>query len=205
MSGSSARQRAIEAMSNHPTTTVPLNFAETPAGELFGSNVFSTKVMKDRLPKEIYKNVLGTIEEGAKLDSSVADVIAAAMKDWAIEKGATHYTHVFYPLTGSTAEKHDSFLTPDGEGGALSEFSGAQLIQGEPDASSFPSGGLRQTFEARGYTAWDVTSPAYILENPNGTTLCIPTAFISWTGEALDKKTPVLRSMQALDVQANRI
>jgi glutamine synthetase len=121
------------------------------------------------------------------------------MKDWAIEKGATHYTHVFYPLTGSTAEKHDSFLAPDGNGSAMAEFSGAQLIQGEPDASSFPSGGIRQTFEARGYTAWDVTSPAYILENPNGTTLCIPTAFVSWTGEALDKKTPVLRSMQALD------
>ncbi len=205
MSGSSARQHAIEAVTNHKPTTVPLNFAETPAGELFGSNVFSTKVMKTRLPKDIYKSVVSTTDGGAKLDSSIADVVAAAMKDWAIEKGATHYTHVFYPLTGSTAEKHDSFLTPDGEGGALSEFSGAQLIQGEPDASSFPSGGLRATFEARGYTAWDVTSPAYILENPNGTTLCIPTAFISWTGEALDKKTPVLRSMQALDIHANRI
>jgi len=205
MSGSSARLRAIEAVTNYRPTTPPLNFAETPAGELFGSNVFSARVMKERLPKEIYKSVLKTIEEGAKLDSSVADVIASAMKDWAIEKGATHYTHVFYPLTGSTAEKHDSFLAPDGSGAALSEFSGKQLIQGEPDASSFPSGGLRQTFEARGYTAWDVTSPAYILENPNGTTLCIPTAFISWTGEALDKKTPVLRSMQALDTQARRI
>ena len=205
MSGSSARQRAIEAVNNYSPTAEPLNFAETPAGELFGSNVFSTKVMKIRLPKEIYKSVLATVNEGAKLDSSVADVVASAMKDWAIEKGATHYTHVFYPLTGSTAEKHDSFLTPDGAGGALSEFSGQQLIQGEPDASSFPSGGLRATFEARGYTAWDVTSPAYILENPNGTTLCIPTAFISWTGEALDKKTPVLRSMQALDIHAKRI
>ena len=205
MSGSSARQRAIEAVNIYSPTAEPLNFAETPAGELFGSNVFSTKVMKIRLPKEIYKSVLATVDEGAKLDSSVADVVASAMKDWAIEKGATHYTHVFYPLTGSTAEKHDSFLTPDGAGGALSEFSGQQLIQGEPDASSFPSGGLRATFEARGYTAWDVTSPAYILENPNGTTLCIPTAFISWTGEALDKKTPVLRSMQALDIHANRI
>ncbi len=121
------------------------------------------------------------------------------MRDWAIEKGATHYAHVFYPLTGLTAEKHDSFLEPDGKGGALAEFSAKQLIKGEPDASSFPSGGIRATFEARGYTAWDVTSPAYILENPNGTTLCIPTAFCSWTGEALDKKTPVLRSMQALN------
>ena len=121
------------------------------------------------------------------------------MKDWAIEKGATHYAHVFYPLTGATAEKHDSFLSPDGDGGAIAEFSGAQLIQGEPDGSSFPTGGIRATFEARGYTIWDVTSPAYIMENPNGTTLCIPTAFVSWTGEALDKKTPVLRSMQALN------
>ena len=130
----------------------------------------------------------------------VITVVANAMKDWAIEKGATHFTHVFYPLTGLTAEKHDAFLVPDGEGGAIAEFSGKLLIQGEPDASSFPSGGLRATFEARGYTAWDVTSPAYILENPNGTFLCIPTAFVSWTGEALDKKTPLLRSLQALIV-----
>jgi glutamine synthetase len=205
MSGSSARLRAIEAVTNYRPMTPPLNFAETPAGDLFGCNLFSTKVMKDRLPEETYRTLLKTIENGAKLDLSVADIVAGSMLDWAIEKGATHYTHVFYPLTGSTAEKHDSFLTPDGAGGAISEFSGKQLIQGEPDASSFPSGGLRQTFEARGYTAWDVTSPAYILENPNGTTLCIPTAFISWTGEALDKKTPVLRSMQALDKQARRI
>jgi glutamine synthetase len=205
MSGSSARLRAIEAVTNYRPMSPPLNFSETPAGELFGSNVFSIKVMKERLPKEIVKSISKTIDDGAKLDSSVADVVAAAMKDWAIEKGATHYTHVFYPLTGSTAEKHDSFLVPDRAGSAVSEFSGDQLIQGEPDASSFPSGGIRQTFEARGYTAWDVTSPAYILENPNGTTLCIPTAFISWTGEALDKKTPILRSMQALNTQAKRI
>jgi glutamine synthetase len=131
--------------------------------------------------------------------------VAAAMKDWAIEKGATHYAHVFYPLTGLTAEKHDSFLSPDGSGAAIVEFTGSQLVQGEPDASSFPSGGIRATFEARGYTAWDVTSPAYILENANGTTLCIPTAFVSWTGEALDKKTPLLRSMKALNTQATRI
>ncbi len=146
-----------------------------------------------------------TIETGAKLDPTIADVVASAMKDWAIEKGATHYAHVFYPLTGFTAEKHDSFLAPDGKGGALAEFAGKTLIQGEPDASSFPYGGIRATFEARGYTAWDVTSPAYILENPNGTTLCIPTAFVSWTGEALDKKTPLLRSMQALNKQAQRV
>lgn len=205
MSGSTGRLQAIAAVTNYTSTTQPLNFADTPSGDLFGANVFNTNVMKQRLPKEIYKSLMKTIENGEKLDSSVADVVAAAMKDWAIEKGATHYTHVFYPLTGLTAEKHDSFLAPDGNGGAMNEFSGKQLIQGEPDASSFPSGGIRQTFEARGYTAWDVTSPAYILENPNGTTLCIPTAFVSWTGEALDKKTPVLRSMQALDKQAQRI
>ena len=205
MSGSSARLQAIAAVTNYQSQSAPLNFAEESASEVFGANVFSTKVMKDRLPKTVYKSLMKTIEGGEKLDSSVADVVAVAMKDWAIEKGATHYTHVFYPLTGSTAEKHDSFLAPDGNGGAVAEFSGSQLIQGEPDASSFPSGGIRQTFEARGYTAWDVTSPAYLLENDNGTTLCIPTAFVSWTGEALDKKTPVLRSMQALDQQARRI
>ncbi|HVX59198.1 MAG TPA: glutamine synthetase III [Pirellulales bacterium] len=161
--------------------------------------------MKARLPKPIYKKLVQTIEAGEKLDPSIADIVAAAMKDWAISKGATHYAHVFYPLTGATAEKHDSFLTPDGNGAALTEFSGKQLIQGEPDGSSFPTGGIRSTFEARGYTIWDVTSPAYILENCNGTTLCIPTAFVSWTGEALDKKTPVLRSMQALNKQAQRV
>src|ERR1041385_8554049 len=161
--------------------------------------------MKNRLPKPAYKALCTNIESGAKLDPAIADVVAAAMKDWAIEKGATHYAHVFFPLTGLTAEKHDSFLSPDGSGGALVEFSGKQLIQGEPDGSSFPTGGIRATFEARGYTIWDVTSPAYILENPNGTTLCIPTAFVSWTGEALDKKTPLLRSIQALNTQAQRI
>src|SRR5688572_19118299 len=161
--------------------------------------------MQERLPKEVFKSLKKTIDRGEKLDPTVADAVAAAMKAWAIEKGATHYAHVFFPLTGLTAEKHDSFIEPDGNGGAMPEFSGKQLIQGEPDASSFPSGGIRNTFEARGYTAWDVTSPAYILENPNGTTLCIPTAFVSWTGEALDKKTPVLRSMKALNTQAQRI
>ncbi|MFM8538998.1 MAG: glutamine synthetase III, partial [Planctomycetaceae bacterium] len=144
-------------------------------------------------------------KQGKPLDPSIADAVALAMKDWAIEKGATHYAHVFYPLTGLTAEKHDSFLTPTGDGDAIAEFSGKELIQGEPDASSFPSGGLRATFEARGYTAWDPTSAAYILDNPNGTTLCIPTAYCSWTGEALDKKTPLLRSMQAVDKQARRV
>jgi len=192
-------------VTNWQPTGPALNFASTPVSELFGANVFSLSEMKKRLPKSIYKSVMKTIKSGTKLDPTVADIVALAMKDWAIEKGATHYAHVFYPLTGLTAEKHDSFLAPDGEGGALAEFSGQQLIQGEPDGSSFPSGGIRATFEARGYTIWDVTSPAYILENPNGTTLCIPTAFVSWTGEALDKKTPVLRSMQALNKQAQRV
>ncbi|MCA9264881.1 MAG: glutamine synthetase III [Planctomycetales bacterium] len=203
--GGSARQAAIAAVTGYKPHAAPLNFAETPTQDLFAANVFSKKVMKDRLPKNIFKTLLKTIESGEKLDPSVADVVATAMKDWAIEKGATHYAHVFFPLTGATAEKHDSFLAPDGEGGAIAEFSGSQLIQGEPDGSSFPTGGIRQTFEARGYTIWDVTSPAYILENPNGTTLCIPTAFVSWTGEALDKKTPVLRSMEVLNRQSQRV
>ncbi len=205
MSGSATRLQAIAAVTNYRPISAPLNFAETKPGELYGTNVFGLAEMRKRLPKEVFKSLRKTIESGAKLDMTTADAVAGAMRDWAIEKGATHYAHVFYPLTGLTAEKHDSFLTPDGNGGAVAEFSGKTLIQGEPDASSFPSGGLRATFEARGYTAWDVTSPAYILENPNGTTLCIPTAFVSWTGEALDKKTPVIRSMQALNRQAQRI
>ena len=205
MSGIQARLNAISAIINYKPSHAPLNFSETKPTDVFGSNVFNDKVMKERLPKHVYKSLKNTIAFGEKLDASIADVVANAMKDWAIEKGATHFTHVFYPLTGLTAEKHDAFLVPDGEGGAIAEFSGKLLIQGEPDASSFPSGGLRATFEARGYTAWDVTSPAYILENPNGTFLCIPTAFVSWTGEALDKKTPLLRSLQALNKQAKRV
>ena len=205
MKSNTARQDAIAAVTAYEPIEEPLNFLDTPMKSLFGCNVFSKSVMKERLPKDIFKKVMRTIENGDKLDSAIADTVASAMRDWAIEKGATHYTHVFFPLTGSTAEKHDSFLSPDGEGGAIAEFSGKQLIQGEPDASSFPSGGIRATFEARGYTAWDVTSPAYIMENPNGTTLSIPTAFVSWTGEALDKKTPILRSMQALNAHAQRI
>ncbi|HEY0794080.1 MAG TPA: glutamine synthetase III [Chthoniobacterales bacterium] len=205
MSASISRLQAISAASNFKSSASPVNFRGIFATELYGSNVFSPTVMKDRLPKTIYKSVMQTIESGAKLDATVADVVAAAMKDWAIEKGATHYAHVFYPLTGISAEKHDSFLSPDGLGSAITEFSGKTLIQGEPDASSFPSGGLRSTAEARGYTAWDVTSPAYIFENPNGATLCIPTAFVSWTGDVLDSKTPLLRAMQALDQQARRV
>ncbi len=205
MSGIQARLNAISAIINYKPAHAPLNFHDTKPTEVFGSNVFNDKVMQERLPKAVYKSLKKTIAFGEKLDPSIADVVANAMKDWAIEKGATHFTHVFYPLTGLTAEKHDAFLVPDGKGGALAEFSGKLLIQGEPDASSFPSGGLRATFEARGYTAWDVTSPAYLLENPNGTFLCIPTAFVSWTGEALDKKTPLLRANQALNKQAQRV
>lgn len=205
MSGIQARLNAISAVTTYKSTAAPLNFAETKPTDLFGSNVFNHKVMQERLPGVAFKSLKKTIEYGEKLDPTLADIVANAMKDWAIEKGATHFTHVFYPLTGMTAEKHDAFLAPDGNGGALAQFSGHMLIQGEPDASSFPSGGLRTTFEARGYTAWDVTSPAYILENPNGTFLCIPTAFVSWTGQALDKKTPLLRSLQALNTQAKRI
>ncbi len=205
MSGIQARLNAISAVINYKPMHAPLNYHDTKPTDIFGSNVFNDKAMKDRLPKAVYKSLKKTIELGEKLDASIADVVANTMKDWAIEKGATHFTHVFYPLTGMTAEKHDAFLVPDGKGGAIAEFSGKLLIQGEPDASSFPSGGLRSTFEARGYTAWDVTSPAYILENPNGTFLCIPTAFVSWSGEALDKKTPLLRSNQVLNVQAKRV
>src|SRR6476661_2435079 len=161
--------------------------------------------MQKRLPKSVFKSVIATIENAAPLDPAVADAVASAMKDWALEKGATHYAHVFYPLTGLTAEKHDSFLEPVGDGSALAEFAGKTLVQGEPDASSFPSGGLRNTFEARGYTGWDVTSPAYVLENPNGNTLCIPTVFVSMTGEALDHKTPLLRSQQAMADNAERV
>jgi len=205
MSGNKARLQAVSELSQTNKLETTFDFIGDSAQELFGSNVFSLRVMKERLPKDAFRSLKKTIELGTPLDENIADVVAAAMKDWSISKGATHFTHVFFPLTGLTAEKHDSFLTPDGEGGALTEFEGKTLIKGEPDASSFPSGGIRTTFEARGYTAWDVTSPAYIMENHNGSTLCIPTVFISWTGEALDKKTPLLRSMQALDKQAKRI
>jgi glutamine synthetase len=172
--------------------------------EVFGDNVFGLHQMKSRLPKPQFEALLSTIRSGTELDASVADAVAVAMKDWALERGATHFTHWFQPLTGLTAEKHDSFLKPTGDGRAITEFSGRELVQGEPDASSFPSGGLRATFEARGYTAWDPTSPAFLMEGPGGAYLCIPTAFASWAGDALDKKTPLLRSIHALDEQARR-
>src|SRR6516162_626471 len=180
-----------------PDLTVPDN-------QVFGSNVFSPAVQRQRLPRDVFRRLQQVLARGDALDTSLADAVALAMKEWALEKGATHYTHWFQPLTGSTAEKHDSFYSPTGEGTALAEFSGKELIQGEPDASSFPTGGIRATFEARGYTAWDPTSPAFILENPNGALLCIPTAFASWTGEALDHKIPLLRSMDALSKSAMR-
>src|SRR6478735_1252834 len=175
-----------------------------PGNQIFGANVFSISEQRERLSKDTYKRLQSTLEKGEPLDVSLADAIASAMKEWALDKGATHYTHWFQPLTGSTAEKHDSFYAPTGDGNAIADFSGKELIQGEPDASSFPTGGIRATFEARGYTAWDPTSPAFILENPNGAFLCIPTAFASWTGEALDHKIPLLRSMDALSNSALR-
>ncbi|HEY3774871.1 MAG TPA: glutamine synthetase III [Solirubrobacteraceae bacterium] len=172
--------------------------------QIYGANVFSPIVQRQRLPKDVYKRLSKTLARGEALDTSLADAVALAMKEWALEKGATHYAHWFQPLTNLTAEKHDSFYGPTDEGTALAEFSGKELIQAEPDASSFPTGGLRATFEARGYTAWDPTSPAFILENPNGALLTIPTAFVSWTGEALDAKIPLLRSMDALSRSAMR-
>ena len=171
---------------------------------LFGRNTFGLAQMKARLPKAVYKRLVGTVERGEPFDETVADAVAQAMKEWAVERGATHFTHWFQPLTGRTAEKHDSFLTPNAGGGAIAEFSGKTLFQGEPDASSFPSGGLRATFEARGYTAYDPTSPAFLIEHNGSATLCIPTAFASWTGEALDHKIPLLRSMEALHTAALR-
>ncbi|HVP02559.1 MAG TPA: glutamine synthetase III [Solirubrobacteraceae bacterium] len=175
-----------------------------PGATSYGENVFSPAVQKARLPKEVYRKLQATLEKGEALDTALADAVAKEMREWAMEKGATHYTHWFQPLTNLTAEKHDSFFVPTGDGKAIAEFSGKELIQGEPDASSFPTGGIRATFEARGYTAWDPTSPAFVLENPNGAYLCIPTAFVSWTGEALDQKIPLLRSMDALSNVALR-
>ena len=187
--------------------TVAFNPADaaTRIDALFGADVFSPRVMRKRLPKEVYKSLMQTIDLGEPLDPQYADVVAATMKDWAIENGATHYTHWFQPLTGLTAEKHDSLVSPDGSGGVIFNFSGSELVQGEPDASSFPSGGLRATFEARGYTAWDPTSPAFLMRGENNVTLCIPTAFVSWNGEALDTKIPQHRSIEALSKQAMRI
>lgn len=176
------------------------------AAEIFGENVFNDKVMQERLPKKVYRELHKTLDEGKELDAMTAEVVAGAMKQWALEKGATHYTHWFQPLTGFTAEKHDAFITaPSADGSIQLEFSGKELIEGEPDASSFPSGGLRATFEARGYTTWDCTSPAFVRQDDAGAILCIPTAFCSYTGEALDQKTPLLRSMEAVQTQTLRL
>lgn len=199
---STVRQQAVSAVAGYKLKPKPGSNGKGGPEAIFGQDVFGLAAMKAYLPKDVFRSLKKTIETGSKLDASTADVVAAAMKEWAISKGATHYAHVFYPLTGATAEKHDTFLNPDGEGGAVSEFAGKLLIQGEPDASSFPSGGIRSTFEARGYTAWDVTSPAYVLD---GATLCIPTAFVSWTGEALDMKTPLLRAQQSLNTHVARV
>ncbi|HEX3706528.1 MAG TPA: glutamine synthetase III [Mycobacteriales bacterium] len=204
MGGNAVRREAIDSLAGYESPPATFSLDEEP-GEIFGENVFSTSVMQKVLPKAVYKSVIATIEQSKTLDPTIADAVAIAMKDWAMKKGATHYAHVFYPLTGLTAEKHDSFLEPVGDGTALAEFAGKTLTQGEPDASSFPNGGIRSTFEARGYTGWDVTSPAYILENPNGNTLCIPTVFVSMTGDALDHKTPLLRSQQAMAKHAERV
>lgn len=204
MNTNAARLSAIDAVTTYTREPNGSDYSEPPE-EIFASNVFSHATMRSLLPPETWDAVEATIEHAATLDVSVAEVVAAAMKDWAIERGATHYAHVFYPLTGLTAEKHDSFLDIDRDGNPLTEFSAKALVQGEPDASSFPTGGLRETFEARGYTGWDVTSPSFIIENPNGNTLCIPTVFVSYTGDALDKKTPLLRSQQVLDAEARRM
>lgn len=201
-----ARSEAVSNIASRSATENTVNFSDESPETIFGANTFSLTAMEKVLSPETFESIRKTIGEGAKLDESIADEVAEAMKNWAMAKGATHFTHVFYPLTGYTAEKHDSFYDPSPDGtSAVSNFKGKTLIQGEPDASSFPNGGIRATHTARGYTAWDVTSPAYIVENANGTTLNIPTSFVSWTGEALDKKTPVLKSMQALDKQARRI
>jgi len=202
MSGNELRMQAINQIINRePVSVNPPKRLE----EIWASDVFTLAKMQESLPKSVFRSLKKTIQTGEPLDPSLADVVAVAMKDWAISKGALYFSHVFYPLTNATAEKHDGFISIQSDGSAISEFAGKLLIQGEPDGSSFPNGGIRSTFEARGYTAWDVTSPAYIMETENGSTLCIPTVFVSWTGEALDKKTPLLRSNAAMNKAATRV
>ncbi len=206
MTGNIARREAIQSILAGSKTPATYDYASTPSGNVYGSNVFSLAVMKEKLTPATFSKMEATMKGEAPFDPTIADEVADAMRAWAISRGATHFCHVFYPLTGITAEKHDSFYDPSPDGStAIARFKGKTLIQGEPDASSFPSGGLRATHSARGYTAWDPTSPAYILENPKGATLYIPTSYVSWTGEVLDKKTPILKSMQAVDLQARRI
>ena len=200
--GYESRTQAIYEINNRePIVVGPPNRLE----DIWAADVFSLSKMKQCLPKAVFKSLKKTIQTGEALDVSVADTVASAMKDWAIARGASYYAHVFYPMTNLTAEKHDGFISTQGDGTAISEFAGKLLVQGEPDGSSFPNGGIRSTFEARGYTAWDVTSPAYLMETDNGVTLCIPTVFVSWTGEALDKKTPLLRSIAAMNKAATRV
>ena len=203
--GSAALAEAAKSIRDWSLSDRTSSTPAVRAADVFGSLVFNDKLQQERLPKPAYRALRATITRGEPLDISTADAVATALKDWAVEHGATHYTHWFQPLTGITAEKHDSFLSPTADGSAITEFRGKELIQGEPDASSFPSGGMRSTFEARGYTAWDPTSPPWLLYNGNSVTLVIPTAFVSWTGEALDKKTPLLRSMDAVSKQAVRV
>ncbi len=200
-----ARQASISAISKAKPVGGVVDYRLQDAREVYCEHVFNESVQRQRLPKLVYNGLQKTIKIGEELDPSIADAVALAMRDWAIEHGASHYTHWFQPMTGLTAEKHDSFITPTSDGEVLAQFSGKDLVRGESDASSFPSGGIRATFEARGYTAWDPSSPAFILDNPNGATLVIPTMFVSWTGEALDKKTPLLRSTEALSKQAIRV
>lgn len=200
-----ARLNAVQEIAVQPPVTPAYDYKSEKVESIYGINVFSIDKMEARLPKTIFKTLKAAINHGEKLPLEISDIVAASMKDWALERGATHYAHIFQPLTGSTAEKHDSFYEPEGQAKTMASFAGKALVQGESDGSSFPSGGIRATFEARGYTVWDVTSPAYIMEGVNGSTLCIPTAFVSWTGEALDKKTPLLRSMHALNKQAQRL
>ncbi|MHA7813977.1 MAG: glutamine synthetase III family protein [Phycisphaerales bacterium] len=196
---------AVAASLKWQESSVGVQASKSHIDEIYACDVFDMRKMRERLPKHVYKSMINTIEKRKRISMEDAEVIATAMKDWAIERGATHYTHWFQPMTGQTAEKHDALIAPDGDGSVVYRLSGSSLVQGEPDASSFPSGGLRATFEARGYTAWDPTSPAFIVRGTNYATLCIPTAFVSWNGEALDKKTPLLRSIDALDKQARRI
>jgi glutamine synthetase len=203
--GSASSNDAIRSISTWGASMAPRPAAQKKVTEEFGSLTFSEEVQRARLPKDVYRALRRAVAQGDAIEPHVADIIASALKDWAVEHGASHYTHWFQPMTGITAEKHDSFLSPSADGRAVAEFSGKELVRGEPDASSFPSGGMRSTFEARGYTAWDPTSPPWLLTTANGVTLVIPTAFVSWTGEALDKKTPLLRSMEALSKQAIRI
>ncbi|MEL7484154.1 MAG: glutamine synthetase III, partial [Planctomycetota bacterium] len=205
MGNEQIRRDAIAAATAWSMENVPGSTPIAQVDKEFGVDCFSLPEMRERLPKQTLRDLLDTIEKGLPLDDDVAEVAANAMKSWAVERGATHFTHWFHPLTGSTAEKHDGLFDPDGAGGVIANLSGSNLVQGEPDASSFPSGGLRPTFEARGYTAWDATSPAFLVRGSNSVTLCIPTAFVSWTGEALDKKTPLLRSMDVLSEQALRV